>query len=83
MYHGTAFCVCGCLAKGKGFVVVLLLYISSSSCQKVTSNIIIVKFYIKSNSSLFVSAQIGVPIRLLHEGEGHSVSIELKNGKNM
>ena len=24
--------------------------------------------------------QVGVPIRLLHEGEGHIVSIELRNG---
>jgi small nuclear ribonucleoprotein D3 len=26
-------------------------------------------------------AAVGVPIRLLHEGEGHTVSIELRNGE--
>mmetsp|Transcript_28796 Transcript_28796/g.58842 ORF Transcript_28796/g.58842 Transcript_28796/m.58842 type:complete len:117 (-) Transcript_28796:247-597(-) len=25
--------------------------------------------------------QVGVPIRLLHEGEGHMVSVEIKNGE--
>lgn len=26
-------------------------------------------------------AQVGVPIRLLHEGEGHTISVELRNGE--
>ena len=26
-------------------------------------------------------ASIGVPIKLLHEGEGHAVVVELKNGE--
>uniref|UniRef100_A0A7S2S181 Small nuclear ribonucleoprotein Sm D3 n=1 Tax=Rhizochromulina marina TaxID=1034831 RepID=A0A7S2S181_9STRA len=25
--------------------------------------------------------QIGVPIRILHEGEGHTISVELRNGE--
>ncbi len=27
------------------------------------------------------SASVGVPIKLLHEGEGHIVTVELKNGE--
>eukprot|EP00617_Octactis_speculum_P027616 CAMPEP_0185771424 /NCGR_PEP_ID=MMETSP1174-20130828/64297_1 /TAXON_ID=35687 /ORGANISM="Dictyocha speculum, Strain CCMP1381" /LENGTH=116 /DNA_ID=CAMNT_0028457297 /DNA_START=50 /DNA_END=400 /DNA_ORIENTATION=- len=27
------------------------------------------------------AAQMGVPIRLLHEGSGHTISVELRNGE--
>jgi len=34
----------------------------------------------KNNIRSALPAQVGVPIRLLHEGEGHVISVELKNG---
>lgn len=32
-----------------------------------------------SNFAIFVA--IGVPLKLLHDGEGHVVTVELKNGE--
>ena len=29
----------------------------------------------------FISNTVGVPVKLLHEGEGHVVTVELKNGE--
>lgn len=28
-----------------------------------------------------VSSSVGIPVKLLHEGEGHTVTVELKNGE--
>ena len=32
-------------------------------------------------STNYLVAQIGVPVKLIHEAEGHIVTVELKNGE--
>lgn len=38
-------------------------------------------FFVRISKSIFCHPAVGVPIKLLHEGEGHGVTVEMKNGE--